>query len=141
MIATLQRYAILALGVLAVALVIGCCFLAARSRISDLRADAAEQRAAISEGKFAAMKQAIARDDKSADATNNARAANDSKAAQINKRLAVVEQKAHDRPPVPVVCPSPDPDLLRELQAGSGRVRAAEDRLRGLRRPAGQSSG
>ena len=55
MIATLQRYAIAILSVLAGALVIGCIFLGARSTISDLRADAASERAAQSEARAAAL--------------------------------------------------------------------------------------
>lgn len=62
MIATLQRYALLAFAVLAVAAVIGCAFFRARATVSDLRADAAEQRAAASEAQLHAVNTARAKE-------------------------------------------------------------------------------
>ena len=62
MIPTLQRYLMLASAVLAVAAVIGCAFFRARSAVSDLRADAAEQRAAQSEAQLRAVNAARAQE-------------------------------------------------------------------------------
>ena len=107
MISTLQRYAILALGVLAVALVIGCCFLAARSRISDLRADAAEQRAADSEGRAAALTQA--------------RDAEHAKAEQIAAIANQYEQDKRD-------ADEAQKHLVGDLRAGAVKL---QDRWRG----------
>ena len=107
MISALKRYAILALGVLAVALVIGSCFLVARARISDLRADAAEQRAAQSEGRAAALTQA--RDAEHAKAEQIAAIANQYEQDKANA------QKAADR-------------TIADLRAGNLRL---QNRWRG----------
>ena len=127
------RIAAALFGVLAVALFIWCAFLLAGVRRE--RADAIEARnsARAAELHAQALTDALARDATSDAFTATARTGMDANAASTNARLAALESKSRDRPPVPPACPSPDPDLMRESAEAAGRFRAAEGRLRDLR--------
>ena len=124
-------------AVLAVAAVVACLFLGWRGAADRLRADAAEQRAEALAGQVKALKAAEARADVADKATHVALSNMDKAAAETNERLARLEGRIRDRPPVPAVCPDPDADLLRESQAGADRFRAASGELRRLRGPEG----
>jgi hypothetical protein len=104
-----------------------------RSEAAARKADTATERAVAAEARADALGDALARDGVSAAFTDTARQAMDASAAETNARLRAIEGRLHDRPPVPAVCPGPDPVLVRESEEGSGRVRAAEGRLRDLR--------
>lgn len=70
----------------------------------------------------------------SAEASDAARAATGERTATINQTRRTAEGFAREpRPPVPAVCPSADPRLVRESHEAADRIAAAEDRLRGLR--------
>jgi len=125
-------------GVLAVALLIWCMFLWNRATRADVRADAESARAEASEARAKALTDALARDAVSQSVTDVAQHATDESAATINARLARLEARKNDRPPVPAVCPGPDADLVRESAEAGDRIRASQDRLRDLRLAEGQ---
>jgi hypothetical protein len=127
------KYACLAFGVLAVALLIACLFLWGRGLRADSRADAAEQRAQASEERVEELSRALIRDAVSDAFSDGAKTAMEASAATINDRLSQLERRLDGRPPVPAVCPSPDPEFLRESAEAGDRIRAAEGRLRNLR--------
>jgi hypothetical protein len=109
----------------------------------DLRYDAGYSAAVAEQARAAtrAQQQAVKRDAKSDAATADARQSADTRNAEHNQRAARVEGIAREpRPPVPAVCPGPDPRLTHELQDGGSRLRAAEGRLRSLGAAAGGDS-
>jgi hypothetical protein len=127
------KYATFALSVLAVALLIVGLLFWVRGTRADARADAAEQRAEASAAELRTVKEALARDGVSDGFTATAQQAMDTNAAAITSRLSAIEGRLHDRAPVPVVCPEPDPVLVRDAAEAASRIRAAEGRLRSLR--------
>lgn len=136
------KYACLAIAVLAVAAAFAAALFWGRSVGDRARADAAGQRAATAEAAVAALRLAIERDDHSAQATEKARDSAEQRATEREDRVTRVEVIANEsRPPVPDVCPSPDPRISAELQDGGARVRAAEDRLRGIGHSEGKAPG
>lgn len=105
----------------------------------DLRYDAgrsdamAEQARAADSAKAVAHEQAAKRDTQSDTATATAKQSADTRLTEHNTRAARVEGIAREpRPPVPAVCPGPDPRISGELHDGTDRLRATEDRLRSL---------
>ena len=70
-------------------------------------------------------------------ATAAARESAEQRQTDYRTRRDRVEGYARDAKPVPAVCPGPDARITDELQDGAARIGAAEDRLRGLRRPEG----
>lgn len=125
-------------GALAVALLIACLFLKDRATRANVRADAQSARAEASEARAKALSDALARDKSAAEATDAAIKAMHASADAATARLARLEGRLNDRPPVPAVCPSPDADLLRESAESASRFRAAERELWGLRGSEGQ---
>jgi hypothetical protein len=110
----------------------------------DLRYDAghaaavAEQARATARAQQVAHEQTVKRDGQSDAATADARSSADTRLTDHNQRAARVEGIAREpRPPVPAVCPGPDPRLTHELRDGGSRLRAAEGRLRSLGTAAG----
>lgn len=101
--------------------------------VARLQASKAQAQAKESSEALKAAREAASRDDKSAEATNTARNDMQTSAAGTQARIAKQEVKTRDRSPVPIVCPEPDADLVREHVKGSAEVRAAEGRLRGIR--------
>jgi hypothetical protein len=139
MFAGLWKYLAGALAVLAVAAILAAVLFHERAAAGRARADAAEGRASALEAQLREARAAAKRDDISTDATSVARTSAADRNTEHNARAERVEAIAHEsRPPVSVVCPAPDPRLMRELAEGRKRVSATEDRLRGIGRPAGQ---
>src|SRR5574343_305695 len=136
--ASAYKIAAAVFGVLAVALLIGCMFLWNRATRANVRADAESARAEASDARAKALSDALARDAVSQSATNVAQHATDESAATIKARLARMEARKNDRPPVPAVCLGPDADLVRESAEAGSRFRSAEGRLRDLRLAEGQ---
>ena len=136
--ASAYRIAAAVFGVLAVALLVIALFL--WGRLGAARADAAEQgeKARAAELQAKALSDALARDGVSDGFTDKAEHATDVNAAEINQRLAHLEARKNDRPPVPVVCPEPDPEFVRESAEAASRIHSAEGRLRNLRIAQGQ---
>jgi hypothetical protein len=132
------RITAIALGVLAVALLIVGLFL--WGSLGAARTDAAKQgeKARAAELQAKALSDALARDGVSDGFTDKAAHATDVNAAEINQRLAHLEARKNDRPPVPVVCPEPDPEFVRESAEAASRIHSAEGRLRNLRVAQGQ---
>src|SRR5690606_38456575 len=120
-------------AVLAVAAIVACLFLRGAATHAGLRADAAEQRAEAAEADAQALRGALARDAVAQSQTDLAIARMDAAAEETNQRLSNLERRIHGRPPVPAVCPDPDPVLVRELAEGAGRFRATGSELRRLR--------
>ncbi|WP_281915660.1 hypothetical protein [Caldimonas thermodepolymerans] len=109
-----------------------------RAERADGRATAAEAAAADAQAQLTATRAAMVRDAIADTEAATARRAVEGQVAEHHERARRVEEIAHaPRPPVPVVCPLPDPRLVRELEEGAGRVRSAADRLRGLHPAAG----
>ena len=138
--ASAWKYSCIVVAVLAVAAGVTAVVFRGDAAAADRRADAAESRAEASDAIAKSLMDAMSRDSASAVATEAARAAMEESAAQINSRFAALEASIRGRPPVPATCPDPDPGLVREHQAGTARVHAAEDRLRGIRSSKGQDS-
>jgi len=139
-----QAWKIAAIGsaALGVAALVACVFLAWRG--ADARSDAAAQkeRADRLASDLEAVRQAQVRDAIAANDAAIARRAIEAQVTQHNERAHRVEIIAYEpRPPVPADCPLPDPRLVRELEEGAGRVRAAVDQLRSLHGPAGGAAG
>jgi imidazolonepropionase-like amidohydrolase len=126
---------ILAGAVLLLALVLGWSLW--RSEAAKRAEDKATARAVAAEGRAETLSEALARDGVSQGFTNTARKSMDAQAATTNERMGRLEARTHDRTPVSPVCPSPDPEFVRESAEGKGRIRAAERGLLDLRTPEG----
>ena len=126
-------------AVLAVAALVACLLFWGRLGDARVRADAAEQRAQTAEGNLLAVRQGQVRDALAESATQVAIGRMDDAAAETNERLTRMEGRLNGRPPVPAVCPEPDPVLVRELGEGADRFRAAGSELRRLRNPEGSA--
>jgi hypothetical protein len=121
------KFAALLCAVLAVAVFVYCLFL--RVGVSDarLRADAAEVAAKSLAGQVAALKEAGRRDAVAQEATTVAREAAAKRQPEQEARAAKVKGYADSAAGGCVA----DPRIVRELEAGESRFRAASDRLRG----------
>lgn len=111
-----------------------------RGSVANAKRDAeqATERAGRAEAQAKALGEALARDAVADAFTAQAAQRMDVQAAAITERLSALEGRTNDRPPVAAVCPSPDPEFVRESAEAAGRIRAAEGRLRDLRIPKGQ---
>jgi hypothetical protein len=125
-------------AVLAVAACVACFLFAGRYRAVDARADAAESRAVALAQELEASKAALQREQAASEATEAARTAAEARYTEHMTRADRVEGYA--RAPRADLC-TPDADLVRELGEGQDRIRAAEDRLRSLRRTEGENPG
>lgn len=135
------KYLTVGLAVLVVAAIIA--FLLARhdAAVSSARADTAEARAKTLEGELAEARAAHVRDSESAAATEVVRQrGEDRQQRYIELAQKVGEIRNAPRDPVPYDAPDPHPELVQELSQGTDRVRAAEDRLRRLRRAPGTNA-
>lgn len=134
--ANLWRALSIVLAALAVAAVVACVFLWAGRVSADARADAAEERKKELEQDIVEVWKAVEAADISAKASQGARSSADQRQADRDARGAKVEgyaRSAGNR------CTA-DPDLMRELEAGAGDIRRAEDRLRRIGRAEGQQA-
>jgi hypothetical protein len=125
-------------AVLAVAALVTCLIFWGRLGDARVRANAAQSRAEKAESDLLAVRQAQVRDALSDTATQIAIGRMDDAAAETNTRLANLERRINGRPPVPAVCPEPDPVLLRESGEGADRFRSSLGELRRLRGSEGQ---
>lgn len=128
MIALIQRYLLLALGTVAVCLLIACLFLRNSANRANVRADAATARAQAAE---ATLRQVTFAETTNAEATAMARSGADTRKAINAVSTARVRGYADS---VADGCTA-SPDILRELQAKADDIRTAQGRLRDLRRP------
>lgn len=133
------RFAAIALGVLAVALLITCLIFWNSATRANVRADAESARAEALQTELATVRESMARDAVANSFTEGARAAMENSAAETNARFAKLQGILNGRSPVPVDCPSPDPDIMRELAEGSRNFSSSLGRLRGLRSAEGSS--
>lgn len=123
-------------AVLAVAAVVGWAFSGWRAAASDSRADAAEARAEGLAKQLEDARKAVEAADVSAKASQGARDSAAQRQADRDERSARVEGYARDAGNTCVG----SADILRELEEGSGDIRRAEDRLRGVGRTKGQEA-
>jgi len=131
--AALWKYVALALAVLAVSAIVAALLFRGSAAAAGFRAATAEAERDELQLQVNDLKAAAKRDEQSSELSDAARLANQDGLAKHNERAARVEGIARERiVEVPAVCPGPDADLMRELEAGSGRVRGAESRLRSL---------
>lgn len=122
----------LALGVLAILVV---CFFRQHAFAAGRAAEHAERTAKVQAERLAAAKREVELIAHARQADERARIAVDEATRDIQTRLKRAEGIARaKRPPVPAVCPDPDPDLVRELADARQRITARADELRNLRR-------
>src|SRR5690606_32119442 len=113
-----------------------------RAERADGRVTAAEAAAADARAQLTATRAAMVRDAIADTEAATARRAVEGQVAEHHERARRVEEIAHaPRPPVPDGCPLPDPGLMRQLEEGAGRVRAAAFRLRSIPPAAGGAAG
>jgi hypothetical protein len=124
-------------AVLAVAACVACFLLAGRYRAVGARADAAQSRAEAAEAQLEEARKALERERVAGEATDAARSSADRRQAEHEDRARRVEGYARE---AAVDACVPDARLVRELREGADRIRAAEDRLRGLRRAEGEAA-
>lgn len=138
--ASAWRYSTITLAVCAALAVAAALYFRGSAAVAGARADAATGRAETLAGELAEARKAQARDDASSDATTDARQSAADRSADHDAREQRVRTIVRERQvPVPAVCPGPDADILRESADASVRLRAAEDRLRGIGRAANQA--
>ena len=131
--ANIYKIAAAVLGLLAVGLLIAFLFQRVSLVRANVRADAERDAKEAAQKDLATVKEGMARDAVASAFTEGARAAMENSAAETNARFAKLQGILNGRAPVPVGCPSPDPDLMRELAEGSRNFSTTLGRLRGLR--------
>lgn len=129
--ASAWKYGCIAVAVLAVAAAITATVFHIQNLELSSDYDAAKRDRDSARAEVVSLNQARERDESSAALTTEARTTVDAATAVSDTRATQIEVRYRDRVvQVPAACPSPDPDLMRDLAAQTARVLAAEDRLR-----------